>query len=62
VLLTVPPTRGPWTVEEIETILVQTLELAQMRAVGPETLQRLGHTLPAVYLDDGVAVDVEAQA
>jgi hypothetical protein len=62
VLLTVPPTKGPWTVEEIETILVQTLELAQMRAVGPETLQRLGHTLPAVYLDDGVAVDVEAQA
>jgi hypothetical protein len=61
VLLAVPPTKGPWTGGEIETLLLQTLELAQIRAVGPETLQRLGHTLPVVYLDGDVAVDVEAE-
>ncbi len=31
-------------------MLRQTLELAQLRMVGPETLQGLGQYLPAAYL------------
>jgi hypothetical protein len=50
VLLALPPETGPWTVDEIETTLFQTLRLAQTRAVGPETLQRWGHSLPSVFL------------
>jgi hypothetical protein len=45
-----------WTVDTLRTIVRQTLELAQARAVGPETLQAWGHSLPAVFLPDGVAV------
>ena len=59
VLLAMPPREGAWTIEEFETILVQTLELAQMRAVGPETLQALGHTLPTVFLNPQVNVATE---
>jgi hypothetical protein len=58
VLLGLPPESGGWTVEHIEWLLLETLELAAMRAVGPETLARLGHTLPAVFLSAGAAVSI----
>ena len=57
VLLLTPPEDGPWTVDELETQLLQTLQLAQVRGIGPETLASLGHTLPAVFLPAGVAVE-----
>lgn len=60
VLLATGPTDGGWTVGEIRTILDQTLDLATTRAVGPETLQDWGHTLPAVYLKGRVAVTAVA--
>ena len=58
VLLAMPPDDGAWTVEHVEHLLLDTLELAFFRAVGPETLANLGHTLPAVFLDDGAAVSI----
>jgi hypothetical protein len=45
-----------WSIETLQTIVSQTLELAQIRAVGPETLTQWGHSLPAIFLPDGVAV------
>ena len=45
-----------WTVDGLNDILSQTLELALMRTVGPEHLMPWGHSLPAVFLPDGVAV------
>jgi hypothetical protein len=62
VLLAMPPEQGDWTVEHLESLLLETLELAAVRAVGPETLARLGHTLPAVTLADGAAVAVVPDA
>ncbi len=45
-----------WSVDTLRTIVSQTLELAQIRAVGPETLSQWGHSLPAIFLPEGVAV------
>ena len=56
VLLAMPPEEGAWTVEHLESLLLETLEMVGVRAVGPETLTRLGHTLPAVALREGAAV------
>ncbi len=58
VLLAMPPEEGAWTVEHLERLLLETLEMVAVRAVGPETLNRLGHTLPAVGLEEGAAVSV----
>jgi hypothetical protein len=44
-----------WSVETLRKIVGQTRDLAQIRAVGPETL-RLGHSLPAIFLPHSVAV------
>ncbi len=55
-----------WSLETLLTIVIQTLTLAQIRAVGPETLELWGHSLPAIFLPHGVAVsavgDDEAEA
>lgn len=56
-LLLTPPVEGPWTVAELETQVRQTLELAQVRAVGPAALQGYGQMVPAVFLPTGVAVE-----
>jgi hypothetical protein len=58
VLLAMPPDDGEWTTRHIESLLIETLELVMVRAVGPETLTRLGHTLPAVTIASGAAVDI----
>jgi hypothetical protein len=62
VLLALPPEEGRWTVDHLESLLLDTLQLAYVRAVGPETLTRDGHALPAVALADGAAVAVEPGA
>ena len=60
VLLAVPPVPGePWTVGSLNRVLVETLDLARLRAVGPEALGDIRHFLPAAYLAfnvDGDAV------
>jgi hypothetical protein len=46
-----------WSLEALRTIINQTLTLAQIRAVGPEN-QPWGHSLPAIFLPDRVAVSL----
>jgi hypothetical protein len=49
-LLAVPPAVGrAWDFDLVLNTLRQTLEHAQLRAIGPETLAAYGHHLPAIY-------------
>ena len=62
-LLAVPPVLGqPWTVADLHRVLLETLDLAKLRAVDAEALGELGHYLPALYFafnadDDAVSTD-----
>ncbi len=64
VLLAVPPVIGEdWTVGTLNQVLLETLDLAHLRAVGPEDLDAVGHYLPATALafnaeGDAVATDL----
>ena len=53
ILLAVHPRSSPrWDVEALEAVLLETLDLARLRAVDPETLQQrtdLDQVLPALY-------------
>ena len=50
-LLAVPPDpAAPWTVHSLQQVLLETLDLARLRAVDPTQIAELGHYLPAVYL------------
>ncbi|WP_017302044.1 hypothetical protein [Nodosilinea nodulosa] len=50
ILLAVPPDlTQPWTVGSLQQVLLETLDLARLRAVDPEALGDLGHYLPALY-------------
>jgi hypothetical protein len=63
VLLAVPPVPGkPWTVADLQRVLVETLDLAKLRAVDAEALGELAHYLPALFFafnaeDDAVSTD-----
>jgi hypothetical protein len=63
VLLAVPPVPDQdWTVETLHRVLMETLDLAKLRAVNPESLGAIAHYLPALYLafnarDDAVSTD-----
>ena len=51
VLLAVPPVRDqPWTVGSLHRVLVETLDLAKLRAIDAEALWEIAHYLPATYL------------
>ncbi len=51
ILLAVPPTPGePWTVRGLNRVLLETLDLARIRAVDPAALGDVAHFLPATYL------------
>lgn len=51
ILLAVPPdTRARWDSDTMADVLMETLELARLRAVDPDTLADVGHYLPAVCL------------
>lgn len=52
VLLAVPPKMKAtkWSLELLEQILRETLDLAKIRAVDPAALKQVGHFLPAIYL------------
>jgi hypothetical protein len=58
ILLAVPPEIGaPWTVWSLQQVLLETLDLARMRAVDSDTLNEVGHYLPALYLACNTAGD-----
>jgi hypothetical protein len=51
ILLAVPPVVGePWTVGGLNRVLLETLDLARLRAVDPAALGDVAHFLPATYL------------
>lgn len=50
ILLAVPPDlEQPWNVWSLQQVLLETLDLARIRAVDPEALDEVGHYLPALY-------------
>ena len=63
ILIAVPPEIGrPWTVWSLQQVLLETLDLARIRAVDSEALDEVGHYLPALYfacntLGDTVSTD-----
>jgi hypothetical protein len=61
VLLAVAPELGQsWDIETLEAVLLETLELAKLRAVDPDALAELGHYLPALYFARNAAHDTIA--
>lgn len=63
VLLAVPPVPGTaWTVASLHRVLVETLDMAKLRAIDAEGLGELSHYLPALYFafnenDEAVSTD-----
>jgi hypothetical protein len=50
ILIAVPPQIGvPWSVWSLQQVLLETLDLARIRAVDPDALDEVGHYLPALY-------------
>jgi hypothetical protein len=50
ILIAVPPElEAPWTVWSLQQVLLETLDLARIRAVDPDALDDVGHYLPALY-------------
>jgi hypothetical protein len=50
VLLAVPPIPDqPWTVASLHRVLLETLDLAKLRAVDAESLGEIGHYMPALF-------------
>ncbi|MFT3969745.1 MAG: hypothetical protein QM695_05545 [Micropruina sp.] len=59
ILLAVPPVPGePWTVGSLNQVLIETLELAHLRAVPPEALGAVRQYLPASVLAFNNEADV----
>lgn len=63
ILIAVPPELDvPWTIWSLQQILLESLDLARIRAVDPVTLDEVGHYLPSLYfayntLGDTVSTD-----
>jgi hypothetical protein len=50
ILLAVPPDlEQPWSLWSLQQVLLETLDLARIRAVDPESLDEVGHYIPALY-------------
>src|SRR4030095_5225869 len=50
ILIAVPPDlEAPWTIWSLQQVLLETLDLARIRAVDPDALNEVGHYLPALY-------------
>jgi hypothetical protein len=59
VLVAVPPDpAAPWTVGALNRVLLETLDLAHLRATGPESVDAVGHYLPATMLAFNIDGDV----
>lgn len=51
ILVAVPPdARTTWTVEALERVIVETLDLAKVRAVDLDALRTVGHIVPGLFL------------
>lgn len=51
ILIAVPPdVHKEWTTESLQQVLLETLDLARLRAVDPDALDEVGHFLPALYV------------
>ena len=63
ILIAVPPElEQPWTTWSLQQVLLETLDLARVRAVDLSALDEVGHYLPALYfafntLGDAVSTD-----
>jgi len=63
ILVAVPPEpESPWTIWSLQQVLLETLDLARIRAVDPAAFDEIGHYLPALYfafntLGDTVSTD-----
>lgn len=58
ILLAVPPDlEQPWTLWSLQQVLLETLDLARIRAVDPEALDEVGHYLPGLYFAVNAAGD-----
>ncbi len=58
ILVAVPPEVDvPWTVWSLQQVLLETLDLARIRAVDPDALDEVGHYLPASYVAFNLAGD-----
>jgi hypothetical protein len=56
ILIAVPPeVELPWTVWSLQRVLLETLDLARIRAVDPDALDEVGHYLPALYFAHNTA-------
>jgi hypothetical protein len=56
ILIAVPPeVELPWTVWSLQQVLLETLDLARIRAVDPDALDEVGHYLPALYFAHNTA-------
>ena len=50
ILIAAPPdVTQPWTAWSLQQVLLETLDLARIRAVDPDALGEVGHFLPATY-------------
>jgi hypothetical protein len=63
ILLAVPPDPDHvWTVFSLQQVLLETLDLARIRAVDPDILDEAGHYLPGLYFAfnaDGATVSTD---
>ena len=58
ILLAVPPQmESSWRVWSLQQVLLETLDLARIRAVDPDALDEVGHYLPALYFACNTAGD-----
>jgi hypothetical protein len=60
ILLVTPPDpvgQPVWTAEALQQVLLETMDLVRVRAVGPEALGEFGHYLPALYFALNLAGD-----
>ena len=58
ILVAVPPEiESPWTLWSLQQVLLETLDLARIRAVDPDALDEVGHYLPALYFACNTAGD-----
>jgi hypothetical protein len=63
ILLAVPPVPGkPWNAWNLQRVLLETIDLAKLRAVEPQSLDEVSQYLPAMYLGlnaDNAAVSTD---
>jgi len=58
ILIAVPPDlEAPWTIWSLQQVLLETLDLARLRAVDPDASNEVGHYLPAMYFALNAAND-----